>query len=274
MGNRNRAQASDTSRFTYQLGPGRFEKGALRQAIRDRVEAIRRIRDIELQLESSYVFPYRLIDGLVDERNRDFLKAEISSFESDLRDADYRILDLLQRGYILRRLESEVAIFAKERTSDIRNYGFIMMKFPGNKSSEKGRMLNMIYDEVRDGLSAHGVVPIRADDFSVGEYLWDDVKVQIHGAGCGVAIFDNEHGEHLNPNVVREAAYMEALGRPVLFLVQRELIARMPADYQGTLTAMFDWSESEENLAAVRAAVERWLSRVVAHLYGIPGVDT
>jgi nucleoside 2-deoxyribosyltransferase len=84
--------------------------------------------------------------------------------------------------------------------------------------------------------------------------------VELHLLGCrlGVAVVEDRYLPELNPNVAMEWGWMRAMGKPVLFLVEKSF-TKFRADIGGLITAQFSWDDPE---GTVEDAISPWLSKL------------
>ena len=61
--------------------------------------------------------------------------------------------------------------------------------------------------------------------------------------------------KEFNPNVAKELGWMRAMGRNVLFLIEKKF-KHLRADWGGLLSEEFDWSAPD---GSIKKAIEKWL---------------
>jgi nucleoside 2-deoxyribosyltransferase len=110
---------------------------------------------------------------------------------------------------------------------------FILMPFGKTKAYEQ------IGQAIKNGLAAHGITGIRADDKEYHEDLFPNVLTYMHGCGMGVAVFERIEKENFNPNVSLEVGYMYAMRKP-LCLLKDQRLTQLHADLMGKLYREFD----------------------------------
>jgi hypothetical protein len=138
----------------------------------------------------------------------------------------------------------------REDHPDPATTAFIMMQFGKTDAHEK------IADAIKQGLAAHGIIGVRADDREYHEDLFPNILTYIHGCGLGVAVFERIEAERFNPNVALEVGYMYAMGKPVCLLKDYSLSA-LHADLIGKLFRQFDTYYPSETIPP---ALSKWLS--------------
>ncbi|MEW6543905.1 MAG: hypothetical protein AB1411_09880 [Nitrospirota bacterium] len=114
-----------------------------------------------------------------------------------------------------------------------RRVAFIMMQFANTKAHEE------IIRVLREGLDAHGITGLRADDKQYMDDLFPNVKAYMHESEFGVAVFERITADDFNPNVSLEVGYMLGMGKDVLLLKDRTL-KTLPTDLTGRLYREFD----------------------------------
>jgi len=124
---------------------------------------------------------------------------------------------------------------------------FITTPFSGDFRNIRG----IIADALRDV----GIEPILLEEpIAVGTSILEAVQQAIERADVIVA--DLTQG---NPNVMYEVGYAHALGKPVLFIVQRE-IGHVPSDIAGYLYLVYEPSRLDE----LRRNIQIWATRYVS----------
>jgi hypothetical protein len=127
---------------------------------------------------------------------------------------------------------------------------FILMQFGRTKAHKR------ITKAVKDGLAAHGIIGVRADDKEYHADLFPNVQTYMHGCGLGVAVFERIEAERFNPNVALEVGYMLAMDKPVC-LLKDETLTTLPADLVGKLYREFDPQEPTDTIPK---NLSRWLT--------------
>src|ERR1044071_7899395 len=97
---------------------------------------------------------------------------------------------------------------------------FIMTKFPDPGDPGAPQLQNVI-DAVSEGIRANGLKP-RIATTQYHPLLWDNVELHTLACCRGVAIVEDRYRPELNPNVAMEWGFMRALGKPVLFLIEKD----------------------------------------------------
>lgn len=111
---------------------------------------------------------------------------------------------------------------------------------------------------VHAALAEFDVVCVRADDKAYSEDLWENIRIYMHAADFGVAIYERVETDDYNPNVSIEVGYMMALDTRVCLLKERRL-PRLPSDIAGKLYYEFDIFEPQ---TSIRRAIAKWASSV------------
>ncbi len=127
---------------------------------------------------------------------------------------------------------------------------FILMQFRNTKAHEQ------IAQAIREGLAAHGIAGIRADEKEYHEDLFPNVVTYMHGCGMGVAVFERIEEENFNPNVSLELGYMYAMRKPLCLLKDRTLTA-LHTDLMGKLYREFDPYDPD---GTIPPQLSRWLN--------------
>ncbi|HEX2121681.1 MAG TPA: hypothetical protein VHL59_08570, partial [Thermoanaerobaculia bacterium] len=134
----------------------------------------------------------------------------------------------------------------------------IMTKYPDAKSKAKkpkDLQLQAIIDAVRAAVTASSCIPRLASDGSAHGLLWDHIELYLLGCRRGIAIVEDKYRAELNPNVAMEWGWMRAMGKPVLFLMEKSF-KEQRADLEGARRESFSWTSPDDD---IREAVARWL---------------
>ena len=127
---------------------------------------------------------------------------------------------------------------------------FILMQFRDTKPHER------IVQAIKDGLAAHGITGVRADDKEYHEDLFPNVQTYMNGCGMGVAVFEQIEARSFNPNVALELGYMYAMGKPLCLLKDKNLTT-LHSDLVGKLYREFD---SYDPAGTIPPTLSRWLT--------------
>lgn len=138
----------------------------------------------------------------------------------------------------------------KEDHPDPAEVAFILMQFGRTKAHEE------ITKAVKNELSEHGIVGVRADDKEYHTDLFPNVQTYLHGCGLGVAIFERIEAERFNPNVSLEVGYMFAMDKLVCLLKDQTLTA-LQADLVGKLYRAFD---PQDPANTISSNLSQWLN--------------
>jgi hypothetical protein len=138
----------------------------------------------------------------------------------------------------------------KEDHPDPETTAFILMQFGETNAHRE------IVDAIKEGLAAHGITGVRADDREYHEDLFSNVLTYMHGCGLGKAVFERIEAERFNPNVALEVGYMYAMRKPVCLLKDQTLSA-LHADLVGKLFRQFDPQDPGGTIPIV---LSKWLS--------------
>jgi len=131
---------------------------------------------------------------------------------------------------------------------------FIMTKFPeGNGNMDK--KLTALLDVIKDTVGVRGYIPRLASDKAYHPGLWDNVELYLLGCERGIAVVEDCYKKEFNPNVAKEWGWMRAMGRNVLFLIEKKF-KHLRADWGGLLSEEFNWSTPD---SAIKKAIEKWL---------------
>lgn len=126
---------------------------------------------------------------------------------------------------------------------------FIIMKFGSTSVHQQ-----MIQD-IKDGLSKHGIVGLRADDKEYMDDLFLNVKVYMHACDFGIAVYERIISDDFNPNVSLEVGYLFGMKKPVMLLKDQTLKA-LNTDLTGKLYKEFDTTKTKES---INTSIEKWL---------------
>ena len=132
---------------------------------------------------------------------------------------------------------------------------FIMMKFQ-NGDSEKNEKLQNLYDTIQLELIKYRLDAVRADEknYSMTDYIWDNLKVYLNGCNYGMAILENLYSDEINPNVAMEYGYMLAKDKKVLLLKEKSF-TNIRADILGKIWDGFEFDDME----SVKKAIQKWM---------------
>ena len=133
----------------------------------------------------------------------------------------------------------------KAKGSDV---AFLMMPFNLDKDLEDSSTI------IKERLSDYGVACNRADWTVVSDDLWENIRIYMHVADYGIAIYEKMEQSDYNPNVSIELGYMIALGTPVCLLKEKGL-PKLPSDMSGKL--YFEYDKSRRS-ASIKDAITRW----------------
>lgn len=132
---------------------------------------------------------------------------------------------------------------------DPRKVAFLMMKYGRTKAHES------IVDGLRQALTAHGIVALRADEKDYHTDLYPNILTYLHGCGFGIAVFERIEQDEFNPNVSLEVGYMIALGKKVCLLKDKTL-PKLHTDLVSKLYKEFD---PQDPIASIPPVLERWM---------------
>jgi hypothetical protein len=136
---------------------------------------------------------------------------------------------------------------------------FIMTKFPNVQNpGPTDAELTRVIKAAQDAVTASGFIPRLAYDRRYHPGLWDNVETYLCGCGLGIAIVESKHQNELNPNVTMEWGWMRAMGKDVLYLVEKTF-DRKRADTSGLLEDPFTWDNPEPEITA---SISQWLKNV------------
>lgn len=140
----------------------------------------------------------------------------------------------------------QVEQFCKETPSD--KSVFIMTKYPDGEDPVKDAQLNRVINSVKDAVTKCGFSPRLAVDKKYHANLWENVEIYLLGCERGIAIVEEKFKPQLNPNVAMEWGWMRAMGKRVLYLVERD-VKFAPADVGGLIKDRFHWDEPETDVS-------------------------
>lgn len=138
----------------------------------------------------------------------------------------------------------------REDYPDPSKVAFIMMRFGSTGAHTE------ITEAVRQGLAAHGIEAVRADDKRYHDHVFFNILTYLHGCGLGIAIYDRIETDTYNPNVALEVGYLFAMRKPVCLLKDQSL-ATLPTDLVGRLYDPFDPQHADKTIPSV---LSKWLS--------------
>ena len=116
-----------------------------------------------------------------------------------------------------------------------------MTKYPDEETEIiKNTDLKNVIQIIKDTIEECGYYPRLASDDRFHPQLWDNVELYLLGCSKGVAILEDCYNSELNPNVAMEWGWMRAMGKDVLFLIEKEFTHKR-ADKSGLIESSFDW---------------------------------
>lgn len=186
------------------------------------------------------------------------------STEASLKIVEQNILDLLESFKTIPSRLSSLSADVERMNSEIpfERSVFLMTKFPNNPGEElKDIQLDDLTKAIEEALQPYGFVLRRADrrNFASSDQLWDNVRIHMLGCKYGVAVLESKYRDEFNPNVALEYGFMNALGRQVVLLVEKNFKHRR-ADIMGTLGKNFEWSPDAGLMKqSVTAAIDAWM---------------
>lgn len=132
---------------------------------------------------------------------------------------------------------------------DPRKVAFLMMKYGKTKAHQN------IVEGIKQALSPHGIVALRADEKDYHADLYPNILTYLHGCGFGIAVFERIEQDEFNPNVSLEVGYMIALGKKVCLLKDRTL-PKLHTDLVSKLYKEFD---PQDPVSSIPLVLERWV---------------
>ena len=131
--------------------------------------------------------------------------------------------------------------------SNLEKSVFIMTKYPDGKDAAKDAALQRVIDCVKAAVTSSGFHPRLANGRKYHANLWENVEVYLLGCARGIAIVEDRFNPKLNPNVAMEWGWMRAAGKPVLYLVEKDVTV-FPADVDGLIKDRFEWDNPEPDI--------------------------
>ena len=129
------------------------------------------------------------------------------------------------------------------------NNVFIMMRY-----YDEIDIFENIEKEIKNTLKENGFIGHLARDRGYVRGLFDNIKVHMACCRYGIAVFETIRDQYFNPNISIELGYMEAWGRDVLLLKERNL-PKLPTDIVGELYEEFN----QDRLSTIRTCIRRWV---------------
>lgn len=131
-----------------------------------------------------------------------------------------------------------------------------MTKYPDKQNSKLDTELKAVVQTVKAAVSKSGFYQHLAGDSEPHEELWGNIVCHMLVCSRGIALVESKYRQDLNPNVAMEWGWMRAMGKRVLYLVEREA-KHGPADVAGLLKAPFDWLNPEADIPTAVASYLR-----------------
>lgn len=132
---------------------------------------------------------------------------------------------------------------------DARKVAFLMMKYGKTKAHAN------IEEGLRQALTPHGIVALRADEKDYHSDLYPNILTYLHGCSFGVAVFERIEQDEFNPNVSLEVGYMIALGKKVC-LLKDQTLPKLHTDLVSKLYKEFD---PQDPISSIPPVLERWM---------------
>ena len=154
--------------------------------------------------------------------------------------------------YMTKISETSVAERSLElrRLADGRDIAFLIIPFSATDHMEEVTSL------ITQTLVEYDICCLRSDQRRISDDLWENIRIYMHAADYGVAVFERVDTSDYNPNVSIEVGYMMALGTPLCLLKEKRL-PRLPSDIAGKLYQEFDMLS---RTSSVPSAVNQWAS--------------
>jgi hypothetical protein len=133
---------------------------------------------------------------------------------------------------------------------------FIMTKYPDGKDVAKDGQLQRVIDSVTSAVKECGFVPHLAGTKKWHANLWENIEIYMLACCRGIAIVESQFNVNLNPNVAMEWGWLRGMGRPVLYLVEKQ-VQYIPPDVVALINDRFDWNNPE---LTIRRAVHMELT--------------
>jgi hypothetical protein len=171
--------------------------------------------------------------------------------------ADYLDNHLLRYGRHVDRHGDSIKKFFAAGTYE--KSAFIMTKYPEGDALEgdalEAKRLQKVIDLVSQAVAAAGLKPRIAKDANYHTTLWDNVELHALCCYLGVAIAESHYRADFSPNVAMEWGWMRAMGRPVIFLVEKDF--KLRADMEGVIRQPFDWDAPDATVPkAIATGIE------------------
>ncbi len=136
------------------------------------------------------------------------------------------------------------------RIADGGEIAFLIIPFSATEHMEEVTSL------ITQTLAEYDICCLRSDQRRMSDDLWENIRIYMHAADYGVAVFERVDTSDYNPNVSIEVGYMMALGTPLCLLKEKRL-PRLPSDIAGKLYHEFDMLS---RTTSIPTAVNQWAS--------------
>jgi len=136
------------------------------------------------------------------------------------------------------------------RLADGGEIAFLIIPFSATEHMEEVTSL------ITQTLAEYDICCMRSDQRRMSDDLWENIRIYMHAADYGLAVFERVDTTDYNPNVSIEVGYMMALGTPLCLLKEKRL-PRLPSDIAGKLYHEFDMLSRTDS---VPSAVKEWAS--------------
>lgn len=185
--------------------------------------------------------------------SREYFEKRISSTTCDI---ENRLGNLLKFPPHHAKHDEQLKYFHK--IADFDSSIFVMTKYPDEEAEiSKNAELKNVIQIIKDTIRECGYYPRLASDDRYHPQLWDNVELYLLGCSKSVAILEDRFNSELNPNVAMEWGWMRAMGKDVLFLIEKKF-NHQRADWSGLIESSFDWNYPENG---IKTAVKKWLTK-------------
>lgn len=160
-----------------------------------------------------------------------------------------RVIKILTKGITLiqialpkghQYISSSLKLFHQDHPNPDNNV-FIIMRF------QDEALFSDILSAIERTCIDHGLNPVRADQKSYSDGLWDNVLTYMYGCNFAIAVFDQINFREFNPNVALEVGFMMSQTKRIL-LLKDQAIPALPSDIIGKIYRPFNTYKASETI--------------------------
>ncbi|MEI6335287.1 MAG: hypothetical protein WCS87_12055 [Methylococcaceae bacterium] len=169
-----------------------------------------------------------------------------------------KVIEILTEGIALIKttlpknhqyISSSLKLFHQDHPNPDKNV-FVIMRFQNETPFPE------ILGAIEKSCIDHGLNPVRADQKSYTDDIWDNVLTYMYGCNFAIAVFDQINYREFNPNVALEVGFMLSQTKRIL-LLKDQAIPALPTDIVGKIYRPFN---AHEILKTIPPQLEKWFN--------------